>query len=388
MRVLVLGPHPYYIDRGTPIDVDILLRALSERGERVDALVYADGEDRHYENVRLHRIPSIRFLHGARPGPSLKKLLSDVLFFFTALRLVLRNDYDVIHAGEEAAAMALVFRLIRGVPYVYDMDSSVAQQIVERFGWLRFMAPLFNRVEALLLRHCVAAAPVCLPLAKLAETRGAPVVFTLHDISQLEPPAEEEGPSLRERLGVPGPVVLYVGNLEPYQGIDLLLESFVIASREHEGLTLAIAGGQDGDIRAYRRKAERLGIGDRTHFLGRWPVTKLGALLRSADILVAPRIKGINTPQKVFPYLHSGIAVLVTGIPAHTMVLDSSVAYIAAPEPAAFAKGMVELARDPELRQRLGEAGRAFVERNHTFSAHRRRVDELYDYLAQTILRR
>src|SRR5690606_30082331 len=110
-----------------------------------------------------------------------------------------------------------------------------------------------------------------------AETRGAPVVFTLHDISQLEPPAEEEGPSLRERLGVPGPVVLYVGNLEPYQGIDLLLESFVIASREHEGLTLAIAGGQDGDIRAYRRKAERLGIGDRTHFLGRWPVTKLGA---------------------------------------------------------------------------------------------------------------
>src|SRR5690606_30082330 len=99
MRVLVLGPHPYYIDRGTPIDVDILLRALSERGERVDALVYADGEDRHYENVRLHRIPSIRFLHGARPGPSLEKLLSDVLFFFTALRLVLRNDYDVILAG-------------------------------------------------------------------------------------------------------------------------------------------------------------------------------------------------------------------------------------------------------------------------------------------------
>lgn len=388
MRVLVLAPHPYYIDRGTPIDVDILLRALSERGERVDALVYADGEDRDYENVRLHRIPSIRLLHGARPGPSLKKLLSDVLFFFSALRLVLRNDYDVIHAGEEAAAMALVFRVIRGVPYVYDMDSSVAQQIVERFGWLRFLAPLFNRFEALLLRHCVAAAPVCVPLAKLAETRGAPAVFTLHDISQLEPPAAGDGLSLRERLGVAGPVILYVGNLEPYQGIDLLLESFVIASRDHAELTLAIAGGTDVDIRAYRRKAKRLGIEARTHFMGRWPVARLGALLRGADILVAPRIKGINTPQKVFPYLHSGNAVLVTGIPAHTMILDRTVAYIAPPEPAAFARGMVELARDPDFRRRLGRAGRAFVERNHTFTAHRRRVDELYDFLGQTIWRR
>src|SRR5690606_31677777 len=156
---------------------------------------------------------------------------------------------------------------------------------------------------------------------------SSPGGFRLHASHRRERTGEEAGRRRPGRRGVPGRVVLYVGNLAPYQGIDRLLESFVIASREHEGLTLAIAGGQDGDIRAYRRKAERLGIGDRTHFLGRWPVTKLGALLRSADILVAPRIKGINTPQKVFPYLHSGIAVLVTGIPAHTMVLDSSVAY-------------------------------------------------------------
>jgi len=33
MRVLVLAPHPYYQERGTPIAVDLLVRALSQHGD-------------------------------------------------------------------------------------------------------------------------------------------------------------------------------------------------------------------------------------------------------------------------------------------------------------------------------------------------------------------
>ncbi|NNF14662.1 MAG: glycosyltransferase WbuB, partial [Gemmatimonadetes bacterium] len=43
------------------------------------------------------------------------------------------------------------------------------------------------------------------------------------------------------------------------------------------------------------------------------------------------------------------------------------------------------LADDPELRRRLGNAGRAFVERNHTFDAHASRVHTLYDFIAHSI---
>jgi len=44
--------------------------------------------------------------------------------FFKALSLVRKNRYDLIHAVEESAFLALVCRRILGVPYVYDMDSS------------------------------------------------------------------------------------------------------------------------------------------------------------------------------------------------------------------------------------------------------------------------
>jgi glycosyltransferase involved in cell wall biosynthesis len=115
-------------------------------------------------------------------------------------------------------------------------------------------------------------------------------------------------------------------------------------------------------------------------------VARLGELLAQADILTAPRIKGLNTPMKIFPYLHSGRAVLVTDLPTHTQVLDATICELAPPEPAGFAAAIVRLAEDPERRRRLGEAGRRFVESNHVYTSHRRRVDELYDTV-ESVLR-
>ena len=88
MRILLLAPHPFYIDRGSPIDVDILVRALSRRGHTVDLVVYGEGEDRQYPGVTIHRAATPAWLGRTRPGFSLKKLLVDLWFFAKARELV------------------------------------------------------------------------------------------------------------------------------------------------------------------------------------------------------------------------------------------------------------------------------------------------------------
>ena len=67
MRILVLAPHPYFQVRGSPIDLDNLLRALSNRPDtRVDLLTYAEGEDRDHPGVSMHRIVDLPFTRGIR----------------------------------------------------------------------------------------------------------------------------------------------------------------------------------------------------------------------------------------------------------------------------------------------------------------------------------
>ena len=385
MRILLLAPHPFYVDRGTPIDVDILLRALSARGETVDVVTYGEGEDRAYPGVTLYRAPTPSWLGNIGPGFSLKKLIADCWLFAKARRLVAKHKYDVIHANEEAVFLAMWFKFWNGLNYVYDMDSSIAQQLVEKKTFLKPAAFFFDWCEAKAIRSSLATAPVCNALADLARERGARYIMTLHDISQLTPADSVTARNLREELGLGGIVVMYVGNLEMYQGIDLLLEAFAHVT-PHIGCDLVVAGGTEESIRKYQEKSRRLGIDRQTHFIGAWPANRLAELLSQADILAAPRIRGINTPMKVFPYMHSGRAVLVTALPTHTQILNDSVCELAPADPKAFADAIVRLARDEERRQKLGAAGRHFVQTHHIFPAHQRRVDELYSYVEAELM--
>ncbi len=381
MKILVLAPHAFYIDRGTPIDVDILVRAMSERGDEIEVACYHEGVDRDYPGVTIHRIHPPRLLSDIRPGFSLRKLLADVYLAALAWKRVRLRRPDVIHAGEEAAFIAMALEWLYRIPFVYDMDSSIAQQMVEKMGFLRPIAGLLDWLEARAIRAAIATAPVCHALADLARDRGARHIETLHDISQLADPDRKPTGFLKRDLGIDGPILMYVGNLEKYQGVDLLLEAFAIARQRAAELDLVVAGGDDDDIAACRAKAVDLGIADRTHFLGRWPAAKLDELLVEADILTAPRIKGVNTPMKIFPYLHTGRPVLVTDLPTHSQILTPELAMLAPPEPQGFAGAIERLAGDAELRASLGAAGRAFVERNHVFDEHRLRVDRLYRHV-------
>jgi glycosyltransferase involved in cell wall biosynthesis len=175
---------------------------------------------------------------------------------------------------------------------------------------------------------------------------------------------------------------MYVGNLESYQGIDLLLDAFVEATKQEPALRLVVSGGSDKDIERYRDRVRALGLTGRAHLIGRWPADRLDELLAESDMLIVPRIRGINTAMKVFPFLHSGKAVVVTDLPTHTQILTDRVAALAPAEPIGFARILVGLARDPERRSELGRAGRAFVEAAHTYDSHRARMNQLYDAVA------
>jgi glycosyltransferase involved in cell wall biosynthesis len=385
LRILVLAPHPYYIDRGSPIDVDLLVRVLSNRGDVVDLVVYPDGETRQYPGVNVHRAECPAWVGMPGPGFSWRKLVADYYLFRKAREIVTRGNYDLIHAGEETVFMALWFRRKHGLPYVYDMDSSLAQQLVESKPWLWPFKRLFAWCERHAIRRATAVAPVCNALADLARDAGARHVKTLHDISQLSAGDFVSRGAVRTVLGLHGKILMYVGNLEPYQGIDLLLEAFSRVRAKDSSIDLVIAGGSPRRVRQYQKKAHDLGISSKTHFIGAWPAARLGELLAEADILAAPRIRGINTPMKVFPYLHSGRPVVVTALRTHTQILDGSICELGSPDPEGFAEAILRLAHDPERAARIGAAAREFVERNHTFPAHQNRVQELYGVVRQAL---
>lgn len=275
-----------------------------------------------------------------------------------------------------------------GIPYAYDLDSSIAQQMVESRPGLSGLARGFDGLEATLIREALVTFPVCNALADLCRSRGAERVVTLHDISQLEEPGAPRSGELRREFGITEDqtLVLYTGNFEPYQGVELLLEAFSVAASSDTGLRLLLIGGNAGHVRTVCARIEALGLSEIAFAPGPRPFEHLGRYLADADILACPRIRGVNTPMKVFPYLHSGRPVVATRLPTHTQLLTDDEAMLAPATPAGFADALVELAGDPERRTALGAAGQAFVERHHTYEAHRDRLNAAYDWIEEALI--
>lgn len=380
MRILLLAPHPFLQARGTPLAVKAMLEFLSARGHVVDLLTYHEGDDVLIHNCSIHRIPRLPGIRNIRPGFSFKKVACDILMFGKCLQMVLRQRYDLIHAVEEAAFIAAVMRSIAGVPYVYDMDSSMADQLVEAYPRLSFALGTLRRCEAIAVRRSLGVLTICAALEDLAlglsphQTVGRVEDTTLLSGSP-EPPG---GDGLLDDDVLAGPVAMYVGNLAKYQGIDLLLEGFRHTLRAVANARLVIIGGPDETIAHYRARAAALDIQPAVHFLGPRPVESLAGLLQEADVLVSPRLKGLNTPMKIYSYLDSGTAVLATRLRTHTQVLHDGVALLVEPDPEALGKGLADLLSDPARRERLASQAKELVRREFTPEAARRKLDLFY----------
>ncbi len=385
MRILMLAPHPFYQERGTPIAVNLLLTALADRGDTVDVVTYSEGENRAYgSGVSIHRIKHKRFLAGIRPGFSLKKLMADIYLYRTAQRLLQKQSYDVIHAIEEAGFLAYVLGRRYHIPYVFDMDSSMPDQIVNKLKILRPLRPLMRWLEDFVIRDAAVVVPMCDALADAAKRSGAARVVVLRDVSLLPEHIVYDAPrGFRAPFGIQGPAILYVGNLESYQGIDLLLEGFSCLATMHREVTLVLVGGRVTDVEHYRARCVALGLADRVWFAGPRPVDDMPHLFHDADILVSPRTQGANTPMKVYSYLDAGTPLVATRLPTHTQVMDDQVAMLVDPDPDALARGMQLLLEQPALGCELAERAKRLARERYSPHAFRLGVASIYDTLQQ-----
>jgi len=134
-------------------------------------------------------------------------------------------------------------------------------------------------------------------------------------------------PVLREmRTAEPDqpPVILYQGAINLGRGIDLAIR----AMQHLEGAVLRIAGA--GDVLEDMQQLTReLNLNDRVQFLGRMPFDQLADITRTASIgLSIEEDFGLNyryaLPNKLFDYIHAGIPVLVSDLPAMRSIVEEN----------------------------------------------------------------
>lgn len=384
LKVLLIAPQPFFQDRGTPIAVRMAAEAIGAAGHQVDLLALPGGRDVDIPNVRVHRVASIPGTGQVPIGPSWPKVAYAFRLVAEARRMLQSGEYHVIHGVEEGALMA--WRLTRGgrrVPYIYDMDSHLSAQLRERGGAFALATGVFARMEIAALRDAIGVLAVCPALAEVARKhRPGDVVTDLPDTPLNEDPEPEPAPFVAE---LSGPLIGYVGNLESYQGIDLLITAFGVVARGHPDAHLVVVGGSPEQIQEYRALADSQATGAKVTFLGPRPLSELSSILAAMDILVSPRLQGVNTPMKIYSYLASGRPVVATRLRTHTQVLTDEVARLVEPDAEAMAHAIAALLDAPDGAAVLGQRGQKFVLAEYGVNRFHERITRFYRNVSRAI---
>jgi glycosyltransferase involved in cell wall biosynthesis len=360
MHVLFIAPQPFYEDRGTPIAVYEVLEAMCELGFKVDVATYPVGIETGIPGIRLFRTANPLRYRSVPIGLSMRKVVLDICLLTTVLRLVKQNHYDCVHGVEEGAAMALVCKTLFGIPVIYDMQSSLPEQLrKERWfkaGPGRWLSLLFERW---LIRSadCIVASRGLAPHVCSIDPQQA--VFDCFFSGQSPRPRNEQ---LAKDLGVfDRPAVLYTGNFTPYQGLEILMEVAANVREEIPEVLFLLIGGTEVEISHLSRLIEQQRLVDTVHVHPRRPRKEIPDFLALAHALVLPRSSGENVPLKIYDYLKSGKPVVATDIPAHSAVLSEETAILVEPTAEALSKGILLALKDTELSKKIATAAKTLA---------------------------
>ncbi len=244
--------------------------------------------------------------------------------------------------------------------------------------------PLARRVERWLHPRMQAILGNSAAVVGELRAEGAPPdrLGLLYNGVDVAPLAVEPGVA-REQLGIADDalVMLLVANLIAYKGhTDLLQALGRVRGDLPEGWVLLCAGRDDGPGGDLKAEAAALGIGGGVRWLGER--SDVPTLLACADIgLLCSHQEGFS--NTILEGMAARLPMIVTDVGGNPeSVVDGVTGMVVPPrDPRALGDAILALARDPERRMAMGEAGRRRAVESFSLETCVARYERLYDAL-------
>jgi glycosyltransferase involved in cell wall biosynthesis len=368
-KVLALTTsYPSHEEDPSGVFIAKLLKAIRKRGYFVKVVAPSDGT--FYGRRNVAEIETIRFGYfwprslerltrggGGIPENMAHSLLARLQLFpmmiaFFFVSIVQSRGADIVYANWLGAGIvgALV-NLFTRKPLVVSFRGDDGYLARDRYIW--------RILTKWVIARTAVVAPVSGELLDIIRGLGTPEGkcrlprFGV-DIDMFHPAKAkaDNGPEVR---------LLFVGSLTQRKGLNDLLEALDDPALENVRLTI-VGEGLHGS--QFMEMCERLGLMDRTDWKGLLPPLEVAAVMRSSDILCLPSYME-GRPNAVNEAMASGLPVIATrvgGIPDMAPEGKTALLFDAGNMPQ-LRQCLIRLVSDPELRKKMGAAGREFLVR-------------------------
>ncbi|NOK59940.1 MAG: Glycosyl transferase, group 1 family protein [Chloroflexi bacterium AL-W] len=377
LHVLIVGIGAVTRDFAPNWPEPVLARALVHRGHRVTVVGYLDTEREMMaaERDEIDGINVIRVKPGIWPGRAFARALHDVpspdimhvfhfrnVFIYNASAWAHRRGIPIVHSPVGPFHDAYLVT-DRERPYTSDIHyDRLAYTLPDLFRQLtcdpRPRRQLTNYLLHAPLRRVSRFVASSYHEQDILQQMGFPYEHT-----EVIPLWIEEAPplTLDESIlaDISTPIVLFIGQLTPRKGSDILVESLPEIVARHPTTTVVMVSYNPALQAELTSRAEALGVAERLCFVGRVSEAQKRALMRAATCMVIPsRYEGFGLP--LLEAMQAEVPIVASNIPVVDEIVTDNVngMLVAAENPSALAYGANRLIEDAALRSRLIAGGR------------------------------
>jgi len=358
--IIMIAPTPFFADRGCHIRIYEEARVLQNLGNRVIIYTYHNGRD--IPGIKTRRIMNIPWYKKLEAGPSYQKLYLD---FLLLLKLVESNIYekaDIIHAHlHEGALLGKIYKKFKRIPLVFDFQGSLTSEVVDhnflkgKSFALKFIRKIEDSINNSADAIVVSSANSANLLKKESNIKKDKIFVVQDGVNVNEFKMYNDTLPLKRKLNLSldKKIVVYLGLLNRYQGVDCLLETISYLVKKYRDVHFLIMGYPD--VEKYKKIAVEKRINRGVTFTGRINYREAPRYLSLGDIAVSPKISKTESNGKLYNYMAMGLPTVVFDTPVNREILGDLGIYAELGNPISLSEKLEMLLSNENLAKNLGK---------------------------------
>ena len=293
-------------------------------------------------------------------------------FNINTVKYLKRNEFDIIHGNSPKGALPIILanqkRFISTIHDLGPFETSFTRIPIEKF-LIKYTVnkSLYITTCSDFIRREI---KYYIPHVDINK------IFNLYSaIEDKYKPLPKEAQKLKEELNIKGPILLYIGRIAKYKGVNDIIKAYQIAKKEIPELNLIMGGKPDfymeKTYQEWKQKYKDI------NFVGFISEKEIPTYFSMGDIFVTYSYASEGFGLTPIEAIACGTPVICSSMIAYKEVLKDHAILVPPKNPKQLAKEIVNLLNDDSKRQSLIDQAQKFIKR-YTWDEVGKKLEVLY----------